>query len=105
MFNDTSFFCLMIPRPPISTRTDTLFPYTTLCRSPCSSAASSAQKRLFQDCEKAWLDRDPEALRRDERTPRSRQGPRSCVQVPNLQFALGVPSARNGEPSCCSQYN
>src|SRR3546814_2951518 len=27
------FFCLMIPRPPRSTRTDTLFPYTTLFRS------------------------------------------------------------------------
>src|SRR3546814_9099474 len=28
-----SFFCLMIRRPPRSTRTDTLFPYTTLFRS------------------------------------------------------------------------
>src|SRR3546814_16334178 len=27
------FVFLMIRRPPISTRTDTLFPYTTLCRS------------------------------------------------------------------------
>src|SRR3546814_3157392 len=27
------FFCLMIRRPPKSTRTDTLFPYTTLFRS------------------------------------------------------------------------
>src|SRR3546814_18203699 len=27
------FFFLMIPRPPRSTRTDTLFPYTTLFRS------------------------------------------------------------------------
>src|SRR3546814_5984760 len=27
------FVCLMIRRPPRSTRTDTLFPYTTLCRS------------------------------------------------------------------------
>src|SRR3546814_20224370 len=26
----------MIRRPPISTRTDTLFPYTTLVRSPCT---------------------------------------------------------------------
>src|SRR3546814_13811596 len=26
--------CLMIRRPPVSTRTDTLFPYTTLFRSP-----------------------------------------------------------------------
>src|SRR3546814_5156088 len=29
-----SFFLLMIRRPPRSTRTDTLFPYTTLFRSP-----------------------------------------------------------------------
>src|SRR3546814_11437862 len=28
-------FCLMIRRPPRSTRTDTLFPYTTLFRSLC----------------------------------------------------------------------
>src|SRR3546814_13053024 len=28
------FFCLMIPRPPRSTRTDTRCPYTTLFRSP-----------------------------------------------------------------------
>src|SRR3546814_15518301 len=28
-----SVFCLMIRRPPRSTRTDTLFPYTTLFRS------------------------------------------------------------------------
>src|SRR3546814_7776886 len=27
------FFCLMLRRPPRSTRTDTLFPYTTLFRS------------------------------------------------------------------------
>src|SRR3546814_12667400 len=33
------FFCLMIRRPPRSTRTDTLFPYTTLFRSPHHRAA------------------------------------------------------------------
>src|SRR3546814_15065857 len=34
-----SVFFLMIRRPPRSTRTDTLFPYTTLFRSPyCHSA-------------------------------------------------------------------
>src|SRR3546814_19522088 len=32
------FFFLMIRRPPRSTRTDTLFPYTTLFRSPRRSA-------------------------------------------------------------------
>src|SRR3546814_4036730 len=33
------FFFLMIRRPPRSTRTDTLFPYTTLFRSPASDIA------------------------------------------------------------------
>src|SRR3546814_4766290 len=33
----------MIRRPPRSTRTDTLFPYTTLFRSPCHSAQPSAR--------------------------------------------------------------
>src|SRR3546814_11560893 len=33
-------FFVMIRRPPRSTRTDTLFPYTTLCRSLCPSGAS-----------------------------------------------------------------
>src|SRR3546814_14982790 len=34
------FFLLMIRRPPRSTRTDTLFPYTTLFRSPLSPYAA-----------------------------------------------------------------
>src|SRR3546814_17313056 len=33
------FFFLMIRRPPRSTRTDTLFPYTTLFRSPAGGMA------------------------------------------------------------------
>src|SRR3546814_14489945 len=33
---DFVFFCLMIRRPPRSTRTDTLFPYTPLFRSAVS---------------------------------------------------------------------
>src|SRR3546814_12784099 len=36
------FCCLMIRRPPISTRTDTLFPYTTLVRSVLSTRRLSA---------------------------------------------------------------
>src|SRR3546814_12654425 len=34
VYVDYRFFFLMIRRPPRSTRTDTLFPYTTLFRSP-----------------------------------------------------------------------
>src|SRR3546814_8363392 len=36
------FFFLMIRRPPRSTRTDTLFPYTTLFRSPVAAAGRTA---------------------------------------------------------------
>src|SRR3546814_3218423 len=39
-------FCLMIRRPPKSTRTDTLFPYTTLFRS-CASAVRCGLKRRW----------------------------------------------------------
>src|SRR3546814_13667488 len=44
------FFFLMIRRPPRSTRTDTLFPYTTLfrsrsCRTGCASSRFSALSR------------------------------------------------------------
>src|SRR3546814_6644271 len=38
------FFFLMIPRPPRSKRTDTLFPYTTLFRSANLPKAASTQR-------------------------------------------------------------
>src|SRR3546814_11283666 len=37
------FFFLIIRRPPRSTRTDTLFPYTTLFRSPTSTMVLDAE--------------------------------------------------------------
>src|SRR3546814_10565193 len=40
-------FFLMIRRPPRSTRTDTLFPYTTLFRSPTQSGRVASQKYPF----------------------------------------------------------
>src|SRR3546814_13544664 len=52
-------FFLMIRRPPRSTRTDTLFPYTTLFRSAASSMASPTSKA------------------RDSRSPSTRTAPRS----------------------------
>src|SRR3546814_11093876 len=41
------FFFLMIRRPPRSTRTDTLFPYTTLFRSDSNMTALLAGVALF----------------------------------------------------------
>src|SRR3546814_16669430 len=43
------FFFLMIRLPPISTRTDTLFPYTPLCRSRMASAGQHGlAQSIFQ---------------------------------------------------------
>src|SRR3546814_2023265 len=47
------FFFLMILRPPRSTRTDTLFPYTTLFRSRCYAArhrGAPCRPRVRRDC-------------------------------------------------------
>src|SRR3546814_12972154 len=69
----------MIRRPPRSTRTDTLFPYTTLFRSPRRAADRARgeprrDRRLYQ----AQHHREPELLdradgRRAEAAPRRRQ--------------------------------
>src|SRR3546814_19374586 len=45
-----SFFFLMIRRPPRSTRTDTLFPYTTLFRSVCTRYAAHTPAPLSHCC-------------------------------------------------------
>src|SRR3546814_3819844 len=62
------FFFLMIRRPPRSTRTDTLFPYTTLFRSRCPCRCMAVRRR--------WLLR------------RANGGPRRCsasCEVPDRQ--------------------
>src|SRR3546814_10256980 len=46
----------MIRRPPRSTRTDTLFPYTTLFRSPRADSPSNRVNLRFTDVEIAVLD-------------------------------------------------
>src|SRR3546814_12379972 len=67
------FFFLMIRRPPRSTRTDTLFPYTTLFRS------------RLQD------------LPYEQRSPRFRQRPRGTGRCRRLALAWPEPTDdRNG---------
>src|SRR3546814_16186204 len=51
------FFFLMIRRPPISTRTDTLFPYTTLFRSHAAAPVGDDDLRLAAGRAQADLDR------------------------------------------------
>src|SRR3546814_5555400 len=50
-------FFLMIRRPPRSTRTDTLFPYTTLFRSRLAALGASAQSWRLVDRDENLLER------------------------------------------------
>src|SRR3546814_6793657 len=45
----------MIRRPPRSTRTDTLFPYTTLFRSPVPNTSSCVPKATSDTCDAPYL--------------------------------------------------
>src|SRR3546814_11046977 len=56
------FFFLMIRRPPRSTRTDTLFPYTTLFRSPMPELLTPPNGRLpCAKCMTTWFMQVPPA--------------------------------------------
>src|SRR3546814_15772928 len=58
------FFFLMIRRPPRSTRTDTLFPYTTLFRSPVAAHAQVPEAGQRPEDKESKADED--AARGDE---------------------------------------
>src|SRR3546814_6703384 len=70
------FFFLMIPRPPRSTRTDTLFPYTTLFRAPPDSPRQAC--RVMVEARPAHLvpcsnrdERKQKKMMNDALTPRA----------------------------------
>src|SRR3546814_15325751 len=73
-FYGLCFFFLMIRRPPRSTRTDTLFPYTTLFRSAASEGAryGAPRDRLRRPAHKFRRNRRPAA---DKQTHRGEQSP------------------------------
>src|SRR3546814_14427776 len=74
------FFFLMVRRPPISTRTDTLFPYTTLFRSACRRAARARKGPLFSLVPGQWL-HQAGGRRRRERLDRPAFGERPGLLV------------------------
>src|SRR3546814_6229689 len=79
----------MIRRPPRSTRTDTLFPYTTLFRSRVHGAGASGHRRAA-----AWrLRRGKQAVRRaagDRRKAARRQRSRSEEHTSELQSLMRI---------------
>src|SRR3546814_7107823 len=77
------FVFLMIRRPPRSTRTDTLFPYTT----------------LFRSRRRCWTDKEA-ASRRRRPCPSQRHAPLLSFQAPSQP---DVPHSLNSRPSVTSR--
>src|SRR3546814_4601862 len=78
---DSVFFFLMIRRPPRSTRTDTLFPYTTLFRSP----------RAVRDRRRRTL------AHRDGGTGTARSRPRPILRKGSQDYQIFVRVSRSEE--------
>src|SRR3546814_5703078 len=77
-------FFLMIRRPPRSTRTDTLFPYTTLFRSQPSGALRAEGFKAVR-------------LARDDHTPWSKPAPAAvCDEAERWNARLDAWAARKG---------
>src|SRR3546814_11978326 len=74
------FFVLMIRRPPRSTRTDTLFPYTTLFR----SAAARFYAETFPDSAVSAVHRAPSDY------PSGKKGDRSEEHTSELQSLMRI---------------
>src|SRR3546814_10901638 len=60
------FFFLMIRRPPRSTRTDTLFPYTTLFRSSRCGRQGGDEGAPRRECRMLWSSYPGQCRRRDK---------------------------------------
>src|SRR3546814_17624969 len=90
----TSLFFLMIRRPPRSTRTDTLFPYTTLFRSPCACPLPRGREQKRQNSMIAYGGNgtDPE-MRRSQSEERQRVRVRAYTSLPTSTKNGGITAA------------
>src|SRR3546814_7003295 len=82
------FFFLMIRRPPRSTRTDTLFPYTTLFRSTTGPAACG-WRRGPASAQAGWQTvRHSPAARARLRPPRSEEHTSELQSLMRISYAV-----------------
>src|SRR3546814_11971693 len=83
--NNILFFLLMIRRPPRSTRTDTLFPFTTLFRSPPRCSADVGRKKREPESARLSDQREfgelPHQGRRQNGEPRGVPGDRKSTRL------------------------
>src|SRR3546814_4121162 len=82
----------MIRRPPRSTRTDTLFPYTTLFRSQPVRAPARAARRLPRSRRQA---RNPAAARRQAR--RSEEHTSELQSLMRISYAVFCLKKKNNQ--------
>src|SRR3546814_15332575 len=80
-------FFLMIRRPPRSTRTDTLFPYTTLFRSPRCLCSREAQRSRFAVAELGRL-RSRHSAERRRRSEEHTSELQSLMRISYAVFCL-----------------
>src|SRR3546814_10463979 len=100
---------LMLRRPPRSTRTDTLFPYTTLFRAPPPAGLAAEHPELPVTAMRAgWR---PSSLRRRGRgrAGRSRGSDRSEEHTSELQSLMRISYAvfclKTKTITCCTQIS
>src|SRR3546814_11006506 len=91
------FFFLMIRRPPRSTRTDTLFPYTTLFRSFASVPTSGGMHHCKPVSRAA---RSPVPLRSEEHTSELQSLMRISYAVFCLKKKTHAPKPHSQSPKC-----
>src|SRR3546814_4560143 len=85
------FFFLMIRRPPRSTRTDTLFPYTTLFRSTGPASPTSRTSRRRSSWSSASASRQTQGLIRPTHLPDNEfDAPRSEEHTSELQSLMRI---------------
>src|SRR3546814_1562378 len=86
------FFFLMIRRPPRSTRTDTLFPYTTLFRSPTARPGAAFRRPPRRACARTRpsVRRRPVPARGRRRSGAGRRCPRSEEHTSELQSLMRI---------------
>src|SRR3546814_7946172 len=100
----------MIRRPPRSTRTDTLFPYTTLFRSPCLPARMKAAS-FCSDCShlpwaahtprrSSWYRRPRLQLAGDRLSARSEEHTSELQSLMRISYAVFCLKKKKRHPQC-----
>src|SRR3546814_6417665 len=99
---DTPIFCLMIRRPPIATRTDTRFPYTTLFRSVRADSAGEPvlQGEALRPGPRRSLQDQQEARHRSEEHTSELQ---SLMRISYAVFCLKIKISSHHE--YCTTHN